>query len=387
MDNSDFNNQDKTPPIIRKKLARFSFFPRVTHESTGPVTLAEMFDRIRSDEFEELAREIRSEPEKRKRNALKTHLPCASISGIVDGLRKDAHSEGRFTPNGYLACDFDIEDFNGKSAEEIQLLLKSDDHSVGVFLSPSGGVKAIILIPIATSPEELNWIFRCAETYFWKSHGLKMDTRTKDSVRLTYYSHDPKAWLRNGPAKVLTISPQLPKGNELAVKTVPKQADAASEPASEVEPTRPNAEIIASVKAKSHTAAALWKGNWEGNVGPSQSEADFSLACSICEETSSHRQQDEIFRLSGLFRNDHKTGRAIRAAREEVAANAAIRYSVDFPRTAYDETESLAEFPLHCLSGVAGEMALEIARITASSNVPLAVASVLGLSAPASERA
>ncbi len=81
-------------------------------------------------------------------------------------------------------------------------------------------------------------------------------------------------------------------------------------------------EVIKRIIAKSQLTADLGKGRWEGNTFPSQSEADFSLACSICEETPSHRQQDEIFRLSGLFRNDHKTERALSAARKRVAKNA-----------------------------------------------------------------
>ncbi len=112
----------------------FSYFPKVwLKASSETTTVPEMIDRIRSDEFAELVEKIRNEPDKKKRNELKKGLPCASVSGIVDGLRKRAHPEERFTANGLLACDFDTDDFGGKTREQIRGILEGDDHCLAVF--------------------------------------------------------------------------------------------------------------------------------------------------------------------------------------------------------------------------------------------------------------
>lgn len=189
--------------------ASMSYFASVSDtEPCGKLTLLELIERIQGDADKELVETIRQAPDKEERDRLKKQLPCVSVSGIVaTGGRANANAEGRFVPNGLLACDFDTKDFAGKNADQVRSLLLADTCVQAVFKTPSGGMKAIIRIPVCATPEAHTQAFLAAEALFAKS-GLTMDKATKDPVRLTYLSHDPDAWLRPTAAKELPVSQQ-----------------------------------------------------------------------------------------------------------------------------------------------------------------------------------
>lgn len=136
--------------------------------------------------------------------------------------------------------------------------------------------------------------------------------------------------------------------------------------------------IVNRLNHKNRLVPKLMLGQWEEHGFPSQSEADFSLACSICEETGNHTQQEEIFRESGLHRGDRKMRMALKAARKNVTKQRAEKLAA-FENIDNEEDDSPAPpFPLHCLPPVAKKMAREMARVTTAQNEPLASAAILG---------
>jgi hypothetical protein len=170
--------------------------------ASATVTISDLFDAIRSDEFAPRILSIRQHlADKLKLEAenLKRALPCVSLSGYVTGKRKNAATEGRVTHSGLLQIDLDAKDNIGWTVAEMRQIIMDDPHSVGVFTSPSGnGVKGIIRIkPDASCHKES---FLAAEEYFAKQ-SLTIDQSCKDPIRLCFVSYDPNAWLRDGEAQ------------------------------------------------------------------------------------------------------------------------------------------------------------------------------------------
>jgi hypothetical protein len=135
--------------------------------------------------------------------------------------------------------------------------------------------------------------------------------------------------------------------------------------------------IIASLLERNSLIPKLWAGEWGCSTFPSQSEADFSLACSIVEASGNHAQQEELFRSSGLYRDDRKLDLALKAARKRVGETRADQFRLLDDRA--EEVASETPFPLHCFPPIAGMMAKEIARVSTSGNEALAAACVLGV--------
>ena len=176
--------------------------------AAATVSLTDLFDAIRSDEFAPRILSIRqhiTDGLKLEAENLKRALPCVSLSGFVTGKRKNAATEGRFTHSGLLQIDLDAKDNVGWSIDEMRNIIINDPYSVGVFTSPSGkGVKGIIRIK--DDPMTHKECFLAAEEYFAKL-SLTIDQSCKDPIRLCFVSYDPTAWLRDGEAK--EMQPQV----------------------------------------------------------------------------------------------------------------------------------------------------------------------------------
>ena len=170
--------------------------------AAATVSLTDLFDAIRSDEFAPRILSIRQHLDdglKLEAENLKRALPCVSLSGCVTGKRKNAATENRLAHSALLQIDLDAKDNVGWSVEEMRNIIVNDPHSVGVFTSPSGnGVKGIIRI----QPDPLTHkeSFLAAEAYFAKM-SLTIDQSCKDPIRLCFVSYDPDAWLRDGEAQ------------------------------------------------------------------------------------------------------------------------------------------------------------------------------------------
>lgn len=166
-------------------------------EPTATTTLADLIDAIRSDEYAAPVAKVRAAlaaDDLKAAEVAKKNLPAVSLSGVVDGQRMKAASEGRFTHSGLLQIDLDKKDNPKWSVDDMRAVLLGDAHMVAVFVTPSGkGVKGIARIQANAETHLAS--FLAAEAYF-ADMGLKIDRACKDPVRLCFVSHDPNAWIR-----------------------------------------------------------------------------------------------------------------------------------------------------------------------------------------------
>jgi hypothetical protein len=249
-------------------------------------------------------------------------------------------------------------------------------------------MKAIIRIPTCASPEEFERAFRAAETYFWENHGLKIDSSTKDSVRLTFLSHDPNAWLRQCAADVLKVSSVILDFSKPAPeKSEPQQKAHGRKQSSG---RRWSANEISEML--SHIPARPPYDVWIKIIAAVSSEVDEASAVLLLQEWSPEENQGEYLEKIRSVLDQISIGTLIHLAREngyETPPRAPSKRVV-FDRAAFEAwgtktnehamegSNISAEFPLHCLPDIAGKMAREIARVTTSRNVPLAAVSILG---------
>lgn len=184
-------------------------------------SLGDLIDGIRLGDFADKVAEVRallSAGDKDGADALKKTLPAVSISGSIrEGRRKGAADEGRFDHSGLLQIDLDGKDNPGLTVDEMRAMLMADPHVVAGFVTPSGaGIKGIASIPRDVHGHKA--AFLVAEQHF-AALGLAIDKSVKDPVRLCFVSHDPQAWLREGPAEEfvpqLTIAETLDDDEEV----------------------------------------------------------------------------------------------------------------------------------------------------------------------------
>jgi len=377
--------------------AVISVFTRANKsEPTGEMTIHEFLKACSDGTHAEAVGKVRAEVErvnaldisdkKRKRlvgEAKLKFLPAVSISGLVtDGGRTKAFDEGRFRHSGFLQIDIDRLEMDGRTPSEVRTLLGKDPHINWSGISPTGGgVKAIMRIPICQTTDEHKAAFGAAETYILEKYGVKIDPSTKDPVRLCYAFDDPDS-PSNPDVIPLPVPIPQPALQPLAAPGMRKPRrqttnDLLRFQIPDEEATEETEAITARLEMKNKLIPLLLKGEWEGHGFPSQSEAVFSLASSICEETANHAQQAVIFRNSGIYQNDRKMKLALAAARKNVTQQKAEK--VDCFENLDDEGGSPdPPFPLQCLPPVAEKMAREMARVTTARNEPLAAAAILG---------
>jgi hypothetical protein len=167
-------------------------------EPTATTTLADLIDAILSDEYAAPVAKVRAAlaaDDLKAAEVAKKNLPAVSLSGVVDGQRMKAASEGRFTHSGLVQIDLDKKDNPKWSVDDMRAVLIGDAHMVAVFVTPSGqGVKGVARIHPDAETHLAS--FLAAEAHFAEI-GLKIDRACKDPVRLCFVSHDPDAWIRD----------------------------------------------------------------------------------------------------------------------------------------------------------------------------------------------
>jgi hypothetical protein len=203
--------------------AEISFFNNCREQRpSGISSVLQFIHEVRLGTYREQIEQIRGHMERgqeQQANELKNLLPAVSLSGMVtEGTRKNAHGEGRFKHGGYLQGDFDAKDFHPRSADEIKAMLSRDEHVQAAFLSARGGVKTIIRIPVCETPAEHKRAFVAAESHFREKYGLKLDSSTKDPVRLCYVSYDPESHVNFSPATVLPVTAVKESGSGIEVR-------------------------------------------------------------------------------------------------------------------------------------------------------------------------
>ena len=217
-----------TTTMQRPKL---DFYSSATEScATVTITLSELVDAIRSDEFAARIARLRSilaAGDDDGYAVAKKDLQAVSISGTATGKRAKAIEEGRFTHSGLLQLDFDAADNVGWEVDEIVEMLRAEPRIVAAFVSPSGyGVKGIARIPVCKTKDEHVAAFAAARNHF-RAHNLTIDEACKDPVRLMFVSHDPGAWIdldRTAVFEPVAGSPDLLKAKPHIKLKAPRTA-------------------------------------------------------------------------------------------------------------------------------------------------------------------
>lgn len=154
---------------------------------TRPTTLGEAVDAIAGDAYASKIAEIRDLQGAGKStdaNKLKKKLAAVMFAGT---FRRRNNNE-LIDHSGLLVLDFDHCGVEKKRA------LGEDQYAVLCFVSPRGdGLKLVIRIDPATTPEEHAESFDAARDYFNETYGVDADPSGRDVSRLCFFSHDPDA--------------------------------------------------------------------------------------------------------------------------------------------------------------------------------------------------
>ena len=190
-------------PIPQFHAVKMSFFENAyATVANGEMTVAGLLEGIKTGQWQHhvekaLQAQKLSGPDAYKE--AKKELPAVSISGIIDGKRKDSGAEGRLNSTGLIQCDCDAKDHPNRSVSDLKSSLIDTGFFIAVWISPSGtGVKGIARV--SKDPADHLGCFLALEQQL-KNRGLVLDPATKDATRLMFVSYDPEIW----------INPELPQ--------------------------------------------------------------------------------------------------------------------------------------------------------------------------------
>lgn len=176
------------PEMVSPKISYFKN-PVKNTVPLKEVSLLEIYDKIRSDEFKPQTDYLRSftdEDEARKYKAANFHY--VTFSGTFS-KRSNTHLKKH---SGLLCIDFD----HLESLEELRKKLLEDEYfdTELLFISPSGdGLKWIIAIDLQQATHQ-EW-FRALFNYIKKTYGLEPDKSGKDVSRACFLPHDSEAYI------------------------------------------------------------------------------------------------------------------------------------------------------------------------------------------------
>lgn len=328
----------------------------------GQTTLADLVCTIREGRWKrevENCREALRLEGKNEYDAIRRRIiPAVSLCACMATRAAGATPEERQAKFSRL-LQIDADDL-GDDLPRVRAIIRNAPFIVACWVSLSGdGLKAVARIPDGQNSIPGAWL--AAKAYFTE-HEIKIDEAPKSPWSLCFISHDPEAYFNPDTIEIVPLD--VP--HEAVIEVSDKDA------------TEDTAAIWDRLMVKNKLVPLLLKGEWEGGTFASQSDADFSLACSICEETGNHAQQEEIFRDSGLYRDERKIRVTFPNARIRVAEQWAAELSAFETLDEEEDDAPAPPFPLHCLPPVAEKMAREMVRVTTAQNEPLAAAAILG---------
>ena len=350
-----------------------------------------------------LADGLDDEAMKKVLKPLKDKLPCWTLSGVVStGPKKEAMQEGRFLHSGAIQVDIDHQDLQEQPPGVIRDIIGEGKHMILAALSPSRGVKGIMLGPICKNVKEHKRFFAAVEETMLQDYEIKIDESTSDPVRICYVTSDPGA-IYNPDAIPLTwedvarleADAARREQERLAAlsRTQAEKPEVDSPPASE-SPPPPREEddftLLGTPEDVRHVLHAI----------PNKRKRDEWLKVSAAVKDALGSEEAAIAMLeewcpgynSGeyekAFRNPliritkgslvsiaQDYGFDSKAFARQVGERSRWNGKVRFGEAVLEE--ELTPFPTHCLPGAAGDMAREIGRVTTAQNEPLAAASVL----------
>jgi hypothetical protein len=385
--------------------ARISFFEQTTRRTpSGEMSILDFARQIRDGSHAEAVARVRDmveecavigsskEETKAALHPLKLALPCVTLSGVItEGGRGRAFEEGRFLHSGWLQIDLDKADLDKAdlqdyAPEQVRDVLGEDPHLLFVAVSPSGeGLKGLCRIPVCETPEQHLAAFKAAEAYFLETYALRIDPQTKDPARCCYATHDPGITWNASPIELPVPAPQLPtappeREQWEATPTAPPTAEETSLLATpesvrhillQIPPKRPREEWLkvcaAVADAVGEDEAIPMLEEWCAPYSPGEYQRAFKSPLQKITKGS-------LVAIAKSYGFDSKSyWRELYAGNQW---NGRLTFAGDV--LCEDEEDELP-FPMHCLPGIAGEMARQIARVTTAQNEPLAAASCLAV--------
>ncbi len=145
-----------------------------------------IFERIKSQKYGDLIKQIRNEDDKTARNELKKELPAICFSGTFSKRADDAIKEH----SGYICLDFDGY-LKKKDMLQAKEDMSKDPYVMAVFISPSGnGLKVIVKIP--ADEENHKRYFTGLQEHFNSEY---FDVTSKNVSRVCYESVDKNIYI------------------------------------------------------------------------------------------------------------------------------------------------------------------------------------------------
>src|ERR1039458_9735393 len=123
---------------------------------------------LRDRNFADLITEIRNEPDKDKKDALKKTLPAVTLSSTFNERRKTGNISSY---TGLLQIDIDDLPAGYNNFAELREKIIKDKYTFICFTSPSGKLKLVVQIP--QTPEKHKEVFLALENYYQAHYSVK----------------------------------------------------------------------------------------------------------------------------------------------------------------------------------------------------------------------
>lgn len=191
----------ETNSLLTKELDKIivSLFQDFQDTNPTEITLPLMMDHLRNNEY---SKDIQESARAELRNGnvdgfkkWKTKSPSCSIATVMKGGHAKSNQQ-RFTGLSY--ADFDHLD--PQSMDRITTTLQADNHTLFEWITISAeGIRVGFAYEFDVPPQEVteaeyHMAWEAGNKYFSSLIGLPFDPSTKDSSRLTFLNHDPKAY-------------------------------------------------------------------------------------------------------------------------------------------------------------------------------------------------
>ena len=215
------------------------------------ITLREFIEQIKNNkDLKKHTDYLRQEKDKEKRiEYKKKNLSAVTLAGTFSYRENDC----LIKPSGLSCIDIDIKESIQQNIQQIKQEVMKDKHVVFVILSPSGGLKIAVKIPLVENDSEYKIVYAQLLEYF-KKYSPTQDTQTKDISRLCFLSYDPDIYV-NWNAE------EFPVNWDIKLSAITSNTT--------------DAELLKLLEGD-QDAMLLYNGVWEGSF-ESRSEAEQSL--------------------------------------------------------------------------------------------------------------